>query len=120
MVVIRNSNVSPEMLAGLPNDISIAALVESHAAIGKDRMIIRATIITTGFFFQSTGSPTVTIPATSISPTLFHGANRFGVDRVGTPPEKFFEVLVVAERLKGSQGSTVVESSSPRHDSVAV
>ena len=117
MVVIRNSNVSPEQLPGLPNQISITALVESHAPIGNHQMVVRAIINTTGYVFQSTGGQVVTFPTNALSLTLFHGTSSFIVTRVGTPPQKFFEVLVVAER---HNGPTVVESSSPRHDSVLV
>jgi hypothetical protein len=79
--------------------------------------MIQATIMTPGFIFQAAGGPEVLFGTTALGPTVFHGSSVLRVERSAQTLHRFFEVMVVAQRFAGQ---TVVDASSPRHDSVFV
>ena len=116
MISIKNSSVTPEVLTKLPGKIKVSALVETHANVGADKVQLRASILTTGFVFQR-GGTVATIPMTRLGSRLFQGSDELDVVRSATTQHRFFEVIVQADRLSND---IIVETSSPRPDSVAV
>lgn len=116
VISIKNSSVTPEVLASLPGKIKVSALVQTNADVGADKVQLRASILTTGFVFQR-GGTVATIPMKRLGSRLFHGSEVLDVVRSASTQHRFFEVIVQADRLSNN---IVVETSSPRPDSVAV